>query len=79
MELRNYIDFVLIAAGIIVFSIGVAAFMTKRYLNKAEDKETDHTKSKGVPTDINDHSGWARGGRNRNWEESSDFSDDGGD
>ncbi len=38
--------------GFLLFSIGVAVFMTKRYLNKAEDEETDHTKSKGVPTDI---------------------------
>ncbi len=65
--------------GFLLFSIGVAVFMTKRYHNKVEDEETAHTKSKGVPSDINEHSGWGHGGRNRNWEESSDFNDDGGD
>lgn len=66
--------------GFLLFFIGVVVFMTKCYLNKAENEETGHTKSKGVPTDINEHSGWGHGGRNKNWEGSSDFSgDDGGD
>ncbi|MFC1772171.1 hypothetical protein ACFL3A_02315 [Pseudomonadota bacterium] len=65
--------------GWVAFVLGLAIFITQRYIEKTEEAEFGSGRGgSGIPTDVHDHSGWGSGGRSESWKSSTDY-DGGGD